>query len=173
MIEVVEIKSWQRKDYKEFFLNGLLNDEDNFRIATEDENNAPFPTKDRDDSFTLSAYLDNCLAGVVSFTRDGTDRIKLRHKGILFRMYVSPVFRGKGIGKVLVKAVIERVRTNTNIEQINLTVIASNSTAKKLYEQVHFVTFSSERNAIKWKGKYFTEDQMVLFLNKPHEDEGK
>ena len=79
-------------------------------------------------------------------------------------MYVSKEFRGKGIAKKLIEELINRVREIEDIEQINLTVIANNANAKTLYEKFGFSTFGSEQNAIKWKDKYFTEDQMVLRL---------
>jgi cyclohexyl-isocyanide hydratase len=163
-IEITEIKSDQIERYKKFITFGLINDEENFRITPNDDLNASFPTKDKLDSFTLGAYSDNELVGVVSFTHDGGDREKLRHKGILFRMYVSKDFRGQGIAKKLIEKLIERVKQISNIEQINLTVIANNDNAKKLYEKFDFVTFGSESNAIKWKGKYFNEDLMTLKL---------
>jgi ribosomal protein S18 acetylase RimI-like enzyme len=163
-IIITEIKSDQVKLYKMFLNYGLINDEDNFRITPNDDLNAPFPTKDKSDSFTLGAFSDNDLVGVVSFARDGSDREKLRHKGILFRMYVSKDYRGQGIAKKLIEKLIERVRQVSDIEQINLTVIAHNDKAKKLYEKFGFVTFGSENEAIKWKGNYFTEDQMKLKL---------
>ncbi|MBF4472696.1 GNAT family N-acetyltransferase [Flavobacterium sp. HJJ] len=163
-IEIIEIKSDQLKQYKTFLAFGLVNDEENFRITPNDDLNAPFPTKDKVDSFTLGAYSDNQLAGIVSFARDGGDREKLKHKGVLFRMYVSKHFRGQGIAKKLIQTLVERVNQIAGIEQINLTVIANNDNAKKLYEKFGFVTFGSESNAIKWKGKYFTEDQMTLKL---------
>ncbi len=161
-LEIIEIKSDKVKAYKEFLAIGLRNDEENFRISPDDDLYSPFPTHDREDSFTLGAYCDGHLAGIVSFARDGHDREKLRHKGILFRMYVSNEYRGMGIAKKLIESLIDMVRKIDNIEQINLTVIATNTGAKKLYTQFGFETFGTEQNAIKWKGKYFTEDQMVL-----------
>lgn len=163
-LQILEIKSAQINEYKKFIAVGLLNDEENFRITPTDDLNAPFPTKDKDDSFTLGAYINDILIGIVSFSRDGSDREKLRHKGILFRMYVSKEFRGKGIAKKLIEEVVKRAKKLNGIEQINLTVIANNATAKALYQKIGFITFGSELNAIKWKGKYFTEDQMVLQL---------
>lgn len=161
---IQEIKSDEVSYYKEFLRTGLLEDEDNFRLTLNDDLEAPFPTKGNEDSFTLGAYINNELAGVVSFERDGLNREKLRHKGILFRMYVSKRFRGQGIAKNLIEAVIEQAKTLQGIEQINLTVIKNNETAKALYSKVGFKTFGSEENAIKWKGRYFREEQMVLRL---------
>jgi cyclohexyl-isocyanide hydratase len=168
---VQEIHSSDIAAYKEFLLKGLVEDEANFRISPDDEKNAPFPTLDTADSFTLGAFADQRLAGIVSFQREGRDRQKLRHKGLLFRMYVHPQFRGKGIARALIEALLRRVAMLGDVEQINLTVVANNPVAKKLYEQFGFVSFAVERNALKWKGHYYTEEQMVLFLNPaPAED---
>jgi ribosomal protein S18 acetylase RimI-like enzyme len=161
-ITIKEITAEQLTTYKAFLMNGLIDDEDNFRISPNDERDAPFPTKGTIDSFTIGAYNGDALAGMVSFERDGATREKLRHKGTMIRMYVSPQQRGKGIAKQLIIELIDRVKSIGNIEQINLTVIENNATAIKLYEQFGFVIFSREEHAMKWKGQYFTELQMVL-----------
>ena len=159
-----EITSQEVTAYKTFFRAGLEEDEENFRISPEDEKTAAFPTRDRKDSFTLGVFVDDQLAGVVSFERDGASREKLRHKGTLFRMFVSKDYRAQGIGKQLLEAAIARVKNDTDIERNNLTVVARNHTAKQLYEKFGFQVFSVEEHAIKWKGKYFTEEQLVLKL---------
>jgi cyclohexyl-isocyanide hydratase len=165
-MEVKEIRSKDIAAYKAFLVKGLVEDEANFRISPDDEKDAPFPTRDAPDSFTLGAFADQRLAGVVSFQREGRDRHKLRHKGLLFRMYVDPQFRGKGVGRALIEALRQRVERLGDVEQINLTVVASNPAAKKLYEKFGFVSFAVEENALKWKGHYYTEEQMVLFLRR-------
>ncbi|HTL07855.1 MAG TPA: GNAT family N-acetyltransferase [Chitinophagaceae bacterium] len=163
-IIIKEITSDSNEKYRAFFTEGLINDETSFRISPADERNASFPTADRPDNFTLGAYAKNNLAGVVSFMREGANREKLRHKGLLFRMYVSPAYRRLHIGRHLVSEVIQRAKVLSGMEQINLTVIAANEPAKNLYTQIGFTVFSVEKNAIKYKGQYFDEEQMVLFL---------
>jgi cyclohexyl-isocyanide hydratase len=163
-MEILELPSTQYVEYKRFFMEGLIRDEERFRISPGDEEKAAFPTEDRADSFTLGAYLDGVLAGVVSFQREGRDREKLRHKGLLFRMYVSPEARGNGIAQALIGEVVARAIRLGDIERINLTVIAENAGAKRLYERAGFTTFATETDAIKWKGRSFTENQMVLRL---------
>ncbi len=69
-----------------------------------------------------------------------------------------------GIAKRLIQAVIEKALKLENMEQINLTVVASNNIAKAFYEKLGFVSYGLERNAIKWKGKYFDEELMSLKL---------
>jgi RimJ/RimL family protein N-acetyltransferase len=163
-IEIKEILSPQLEEYKMFLAAGLEADADNLLITATENLNAPFPTKDRGDSFTLGAYAEKVLAGVASFNRDGEDREKLRHKGILSTMYVSQEFRGRGIARQLLEEIIKRVRTISDIEQINLIVISDNLKAKQLYQKLGFEKYGTEQNSIKWKGKYVAEDQMVLRL---------
>lgn len=165
-ITVNEIKSDQNEMYKNFLQIGLINNEDSFRISPNDDLQTNFPTNGTKDSFTIGAYVENKLAGIVSFTRDGNDREKLRHKGILYRMYVSAAYRGLGIAKILIENVIIRAKQLENMEQINLTVISNNIKAKNIYINFGFETFSTEKNAIKWKNNYFDEESMVLFLKK-------
>lgn len=163
-IEIKEIFSTEIEQYKMFLTAALKSDEENLLITHKDNKDALFPTKDRNDSFTLGAYAENVLAGIVSFARDGEDREKLRHKGIISTMYVSKEFRGHGIARRLLEELIKRVKAIPGIEQINLIVISSNSTAKQLYEKFGFEKFGTELNSIKWEGKYFSEDLMVLRL---------
>ncbi len=163
-VQITELTSAEEAEYKKLILKGLAEDAECFRITPEDEEQAPFPTKGQSDSFTLDAYLNNQLVGVASFKRDGEDRMKLRHKGILFKIYVDPAYRKKGIAKCLIQEVINRAKKIKDLEQINLTVIPTNEHAKLLYEKFGFKTFASEERAIKWEGKYFTEDQMKLVL---------
>ncbi len=165
-VAIKEIRSGELQAYREFLNHGLIHDEESFRITPADDSGSPFPTRDSEDSFTLGAYIGNRLAGVVSFEREGINREKLRHKGILFRMYVSAEHRGQGMARLLMEKVMERAQAVPGIEQVNLTVIANNAHAKNLYEKLGFKTFSHEERAIKWKEKYFDEDQMVLPLHR-------
>jgi hypothetical protein len=70
-IKVKEIVSTQIEQYKMFLAIG--SDEETLLFAIEENLNAPFPIKDRNDSFTLGAYANNVLAGVASFASDGED----------------------------------------------------------------------------------------------------
>jgi len=71
---ILEITSYQIAEYKEFFIDGLLQNENKFRISPDDERRSAFPTNYMPDSFTLGAYVDDQLAGVVSFERKGATR---------------------------------------------------------------------------------------------------
>ena len=79
-----------------------------------------------------------------------------------FGVYVAPEGRGKGLGKSLMIELIGKAKNCVGLEQINLTVVSENSSAKKLYKSLGFKAYGVERNALKFNGQYFDEDLMVL-----------
>lgn len=164
MIEYKELVPDHFDQYKRLILRGFIEDEESFRIAPEDIIETDLPTGYTADSFTIGAFSNDDLVGVASFKRDGENRLKLQHKGLLFRILVAKEHRKKGIASRLIEEIILRVKKVEGIEQINLTVVPSNEHAKKLYEKFGFETYASEPKAIKWKGRYFSEDQMKLML---------
>ena len=119
------------------------------------------------DKFVLGAFNNNgCLVGIVTFMRENS--LKTSHKGNLFGMYVTPEGRGKGLGKSLMIELIGKAKNCDGLEQINLTVVSENSSAKKLYKSLGFETYGVERNALKFNGQYFDEDLMTKALLEDH-----
>ncbi|WP_127534741.1 GNAT family N-acetyltransferase [Paenibacillus kobensis] len=112
--------------------------------------------------FTLGAFELHELVGMVTFVRESHP--KTMHKGNLLAMYVSPEYRGHGIGKALVQELVSRAAQLDGLEQINLTVIANNDAAKRLYASVGFEVYGTERNAMKEGGQYWDDEFMVLRL---------
>lgn len=164
-MHLIELTTEHADSYKAFFTQAITLQPEFFRISPTDEAEAPFPTLNTPDSFTLAMTTPSGhLMGVVSFQREGANRTKLRHKGLLFRMYVAAEYAGRGIGRKLLNEVIQRARQLPNMEQILLTVAHRNEIAKKLYESVGFQSFSLEPRAMKYEGVYIDEEQMVLFL---------
>ncbi|RCW49073.1 GNAT family N-acetyltransferase [Paenibacillus prosopidis] len=118
------------------------------------------PAKDK---FVLGAFdVSGSLVGIVTFIRENS--LKTAHKGNVYGMYVAPEMRGKGLGKSLMSELIRKTRDCEGLEQINLTVVSKNDSAKKLYKSVGFEVYGTERNALKFNGQYFDEDLMVLKL---------
>jgi len=119
--------------------------------------------KPNKDKFVLGAFDENnLLVGLVGFVRESSQ--KTAHKGNVFGMFVAPEMRGQGLGKSLMLELIKKARNCNGVEQINLTVVSSNETAKSLYKSLGFQTYGIERNALKFNGQYFDEDFMVLNL---------
>lgn len=102
----------------------------------------------------------NRTDALVTFMRENSH--KTSHKGNVFGMYVAPKFRGLGLGKLLLIELIRRAKNCDGLEQINLTVVSENNSAKKLYKSLGFKVYGVEKKALKFNGQYFDEDLMVL-----------
>lgn len=112
------------------------------------------------EKFILGAFTNNSLVGTVTFMRENS--VKVSHKGNVFAMYIAPEVRRMGLGKSLMIDLIRRAKTFDGLEQINLTVVSENNSAKKLYQSLGFEVYGVERNALKFNGQYLDEDLMVL-----------
>ncbi len=154
--------------YQDLRLNALKANPEAFGSTYEREVDFPIelvkerirPLKDR---FVLGAFNQRKpLVGTVTFIRETS--LKTEHKGNVFAMYVAPDQRGQGIGTALMKELVSRAKQCDGLEQLNLMVAAENETAKKLYSSMGFVVYGTERNALKYNGRYFDEDLMVLTL---------
>jgi ribosomal protein S18 acetylase RimI-like enzyme len=114
-------------------------------------------------SFTFGFFKEENLVGVVTLLLE--NHLKLKHKAMIVAMFVSPNARKQGIARSLILEAIEFAKTK-NIEQINLSVAATNHTAKKLYQSLNFRTYGIEENALKYKDEYWDDELMVLHLLK-------
>ncbi|HNP62041.1 MAG TPA: GNAT family N-acetyltransferase [Nitrospirales bacterium] len=161
-----ELTSTDVSAYQTLMLSGLREHPESFRISSQDAGEPMVPFASIcSDSFTLGAWLDEGqLAGAVSFARE--TQAKLRHKGLLYRMYVRAESSGRGIGRKLVQEVVKRARTIEGLEHINLTVVSLNVHAKSLYVSEGFTSFAREERGLKMGDSYFDEEQMALRLFK-------
>jgi len=97
---------------------------------------------------------------------------KLAHKGMFWGMYVRPPGRGTGLARQLVEAVIDHARTHNastpdasmRLEQIQLSVVAGNLPAGRLYQSLGFEPYGTEKRALKIDGRYFDDILMVKWL---------
>jgi GNAT superfamily N-acetyltransferase len=152
------------KAYYDLLKKAITEESQFFRLTPTDMEGEKFPTQDTFDSFTLGAFSEEGeLLGTVGFKRDSF--IKLKHRGLVFRMYVSEKAKGLGLGRKLLQALIERAKQGDGLRQIYLTLIATNNRAKNLYASEGFELFSLEKEAIKMaENEYVDEASMIKYL---------
>jgi len=113
--------------------------------------------------FFMGIFDEKELIGVVSFHREAGQ--KGRHKGNIYGMFIHEDYQGKGLGKLLLSALINKVKNDyPDLEQIRLSVVSNNTSGIKLYSNLGFEKYGVEINALKDGDKYFDEYLMVLFL---------
>lgn len=116
-----------------------------------------------DENFVLGAFGEGGqLIGVAGFYRAA--HLKLRHKGFVWGMYVSPEARGRGVGRALLSSIIERGKSLPGLEQICLDVVTVNEAARALYLSQGFQIHALEWRAMKQEGEYYDVEHMVLRL---------
>lgn len=151
--------------YREMRLEGLRNHPEAFGASWQDEIEKPdsWWTERLESNTVLGGWIDGAvLLGVAGFYVLGG--AKQRHKGILWGMYVRPDARGTGLAASLLQRVIEQARPL--VEEIRLTVMASNTAANRLYSSAGFEPYGLERRALKVGDDYYDDVLMALPLQR-------
>lgn len=102
------------------------------------------------------------LIGMAGFRRDTGPKID--HKAMVWGVFLTPAARGLGIGKRLMRALIDEASNRPEIVLLYLAVAESQIAAKALYESVGFKTYGREPKAVRVDGTFFDEDRMSLDL---------
>jgi RimJ/RimL family protein N-acetyltransferase len=98
--------------------------------------------------------------GIGGWTRFAGE--KLRHKGLLWGMYVRPAARGTGAASAIVHAIEDDARRK--VEMLLLTVAAPNERARRLYERHGFAAYGTEPRAVRAGDAYIDEVLMAKML---------
>ena len=119
-----------------------------FRTAPEDvmrEGLAHWQARlEAEDDRIVGVFDNECLIGIGGIARDV--RSKLRHKALLFGMFVAPEAAGRGIGRAIVEALITEARGFAS--SLHLTLMADNDRARALYERCGFTVYGREPQSV-------------------------
>ena len=150
--------------YRELRLEGLRDHPEAFGAAWEDEASRPLGWfAERLACHAVFAAGGPALVGVAGLLVP--EAAKLRHKGTLWGMFVRPQARGTGLAAALLARVLEHAAQN--VEEVRLTVVASNTAAIRLYTRAGFAPYGLERRALKVGDRYHDELLMALPLQRP------
>ena len=151
--------------YRELRLEGLKTNPEAFGASLDDEAGKPLPWfEDRlENNIVFGGYTSGAtLDGVVGLRVPTA--AKLSHKGMLWGMFVRPNARGIGLAKNLAEHVIEHAEGV--VEEVLLTVGASNVAAVRLYKGLGFEEYGCERRALKIGSDYHDELLMARPIKK-------
>lgn len=102
------------------------------------------------------------LLGMVSLVRE--QMTKFKHRANIYAMYVHPDGRRHGTGRQLMEAALEQARNMEGLEQVHLTVNATNDPARRLYQAIGFEVCGYDKQGLKEGNEYHDEERMVIFL---------
>ncbi|MCF2946415.1 GNAT family N-acetyltransferase [Paenibacillus tarimensis] len=167
MFYIKEIKQEDVGLYWDLRLEALKTNPEAFGATYEDSVKTPISEvvkriQNESDNYILMAFTErDQAAGMVGFRRE--QGIKLKHKGMIWGVYVSPEYRGKGIAKELLKEVINRGKEIEGLKQINLGAVTTNQAAIDLYKKLGFETYGIEKNALEYRDQGYDEKLMTYF----------
>jgi ribosomal protein S18 acetylase RimI-like enzyme len=117
---------------------------------------------DGNENFVIGAFMGSELVGMVGFYREL--RLKRRHRGGIWGMFVAPPCRGRGLGAALLQQAVQVARTIPGLRLIHLSVTATQPGARRLYKQTGFRSYGIEAEALMIVDRYIDEEHMSLKL---------
>jgi RimJ/RimL family protein N-acetyltransferase len=163
-LKVRRLEAYDVANYRELRLEGLKNHPEAFASSWGYEADKPVSwwAERLEMNTVFGGWVDSSpLVGVAGLRVQ--DAVKHRHKGVLWGMYIRSEARGTGLAAALVQRAVEHARTL--VEEICLTVVASNAAACRLYSAAGFKEYGLERRALKVGSEYYDEVLMALPLN--------
>jgi ribosomal protein S18 acetylase RimI-like enzyme len=115
-----------------------------------------------DTQVVFGAFIGLTLVGIAGLRREPLDQV--RHKAVLWGVFISPNRRREGLARKLFSSVLSFAREE-GVRQIQLCVNAENDRARRLYRSLGFKPFGLEPRAMRVGDKYFDEEHMVLRLD--------
>ncbi len=115
---------------------------------------------ENDHSVTLLARAQNRPIGMVGGylgSDEGDDSV-----AVVFGMYVTREHRGKGIGRLLLTSLVDRLSSFPQITTIRLGVTETQDPARTLYESVGFQVVGKEEQSIVVDDRHY--DELIMEL---------
>lgn len=110
----------------------------------------------------FGAFVDGMLVAAAGFFV--MDRLKTKHRGILFGTYTKPSHRRKGFASSVVEAIVAHAKEH--VLQVHLTCHKNNLAPLSLYQKHGFKIYGTEPKSLKIGDKFYDEHLMVLELIK-------
>lgn len=85
--------------------------------------------------------------------------VKLDHKGLVWGMYAVPAARGTGAASRILEA-LEQAARSLGLRQLQLTLMADNLRARRLYERHGFALYAIEPDSVRRGDDYADEALM-------------
>ena len=160
-IRLLKKKDWQV--FKALRLEALIQHPEAFGSSFEEESALTdealqhrFSTCD-----LFGAFFQDELIGCAGFFVYASE--KMAHRGCLYSMYTKNTHRNRGVAGALIKAIIAHAKTS--VMQLHTTVVTTNHTALRLYQNHGFHIYGTEPGALKVGEQLYDEHLMVLVFS--------
>ncbi|MBF9194773.1 GNAT family N-acetyltransferase [Microvirga terrestris] len=113
----------------------------------------------------FGAFADHALIGVAGFAVH--DRVKARHRGVLWGVYMKAEWRGHQVGKRLVQCVIDHACRH--VIMLEAVVGLTNDSARSTYHGLGFRPYGVQRKALRVGDTFYDEE--LLYLDLPQSED--
>jgi RimJ/RimL family protein N-acetyltransferase len=110
----------------------------------------------------FAAHAPVAMVGLVRMPRE-----KIKHRALVWGMFVQPAYRGHGVGAGVLGAALDHAHGWVGVRQVHLSVTSASPGARRLYERAGFVVWGREPRALGWDGTFVDEYHLVLELEHP------
>ena len=159
------------QNFKKLRLESLLMDKDSWLSSLEEEKDQPDYFFSNKITFAISApifgywgYFEN--GQLLGYAQIAVSYWKKRmHIATIFDVCVTPSARKKGVGNRILNFIIDKAKTSSNLEMLQLWVTSRNLEAIKFYEGLGFTKTATNKKSVKeTDGNYQDEYLYTLKL---------
>ncbi len=154
------------KEYKNLRLEAVQNSPQSFLATVQEtlaEKDSEWESKINNMFFAVSETDE--LVGMAGCYRDSKQ--KLNHVANIVSVYVTPSYRGKGVGRKLLEAVIAHAKNSPGVTKLQLGVITTQVEAYTLYTSLGFQNVGTLKMATKVDDTYYDEYLLEMIIETP------
>lgn len=163
MITIGKLNPTEWQKYKDIRLQALKTNPTAFANTYEDVLTHPDEkwkeqleqSQKKDGIIILFAMDGDKVVGMNAF--HWTNKPVTKHVAQIFGVFISPEYRGKGIGRLLMDGIISEIKKNPQFIKITLGVNAENSSALKLYESLGLKVVGKHTKELRFGDKFCDE----------------
>jgi GNAT superfamily N-acetyltransferase len=120
-------------------------------------------------SVVWGGFVGHSLVGTVSL--EFSVKAKTRHKALVVAMFVHENFRGQGLARQLMQAIVQHGMARQGLRLLQLEVTQGNTAAEQLYQSLGFQAYGVEPMAVLtangFKSKVHMSLDLALLENQP------
>lgn len=162
-MQIVQDKTQARwQEYRDLRLQALKDVPQAFLGKPDEDKEIPQKEWQKKIKNMYFAEVDGQWVGMIGAYQD--EKQKINHIMNVVGFYVLPNFRGQGVGKALLREVIDQAKQISGVKKLELGVTTTQEAALQLYLAMGFEKIGTKQYAVKVGEQYFAEHLMEKIL---------
>lgn len=123
------------------------------------------PDATSDNRILVAHTPEDTLVGLAGLVRGS--RPKMRHAAHIWGVFVMPAHRGQGLGRQLVRGLLDHAHQLVGLRRVNLSVVTTQTAALHTYRALGFQIWGTEPAALCIDGTDYDEHHMNYWIESP------